>query len=46
MPDVKFIWFGNLARILVPLKILRAIKNRPSNVIMPGYIDGDIIKGA
>ena len=39
MPDVKFIWFGNLARILVPLKILRAIKNRPSNVIMPGYID-------
>ena len=46
MPNVKFIWFGNLARILVPLKILRAIKNRPSNVIMPGYIDGDIIKGA
>lgn len=46
MPDVKFIWFGNLARILVPLKILRAIKNRPNNVIMPGYIDGDIIKGA
>ena len=27
-------------------KILRAIKKRPHNVIMPGYIDGDIIKGA
>lgn len=46
MPDVKFIWFGHLDRILTQIKILKAIKNRPSNVIMPGYIDGDIIKGA
>ena len=46
MPDVKFIWFGNLARILTQPRILKAIKKRPSNVIMPGYIDGDIIKGA
>ena len=46
MPEIKFIWFGHLDRILVPLKILKAIKNRPNNVIMPGYIDGDIIKGA
>lgn len=46
MPDVKFIWFGNLAKILTQPRILKAIKNRPSNVIMPGYIDGDIIKGA
>ena len=46
MPDVKFIWFGNLAKILTQPRILKAIKNRPSNVIMPGYIDGAIIKGA
>ncbi|MCH5180128.1 MAG: glycosyltransferase family 4 protein [Erysipelotrichales bacterium] len=46
MPDVKFIWFGHLSKIMTQGKILRAIKKRPSNVIMPGYIDGDIIKGA
>ena len=46
MPDVTFIWFGNLAKWMTPLKILKAIKKRPSNVIMPGYIAGDIIKGA
>ncbi len=46
MPDVTFIWFGYLKPILTPLKILKAIKNRPANVIMPGYIEGDIIKGA
>lgn len=46
MPEVTFIWFGYLQPILTPLKILKAIKNRPTNVIMPGYIKGDIIKGA
>jgi 1,2-diacylglycerol-3-alpha-glucose alpha-1,2-glucosyltransferase len=45
-PDVKFFWFGHLAKILTPLKILKAIKNKPSNVIMPGYIDNSIVKGA
>ena len=46
MPDVKFIWFGSLQKILCEHKINKAIKNKPKNVIMPGYIDGDIIKGA
>lgn len=46
MKDTKFIWFGNLAKILTQPKILKEIKHRPENVIMPGYIDGDIIKGA
>ena len=46
MPDVTFIWFGNLAPILTQHRILKAIKNRPANVIMPGYISGDVIKGA
>ena len=45
-PDVKFIWFGYLQRILTQPNVLKAIKNRPSNVIMPGYIDNAIIKGA
>lgn len=45
-PDVKFIWFGHLQRILTQVKILKAIKNKPENVIMPGYIDNSIIKGA
>ena len=45
-PDVKFIWFGHLAKSLTQLNVLKAIKNRPSNVLMPGYIDNSIIKGA
>ena len=45
-PEVKFIWFGYLQRILTQPNVLRAIKHRPSNVIMPGYIDNAIIKGA
>lgn len=45
-PDVKFIWFGYLQKILTQPNVLKAIKNRPSNVIMPGYIDNSIIKGA
>ena len=45
-PDITFIWFGHLQRILTSMKILKAIKNKPNNVIMPGYIDNSIIKGA
>ena len=45
-PDVKFIWFGYLQKILTEQNVLRAIKHRPKNVIMPGYIDNSIIKGA
>ena len=46
MPNIKFIWFGSLQKILCTREINRAIRNKPSNVIMPGYIDGDVIKGA
>lgn len=45
-PDVTFIWFGDMAKIALPIKINKAIKHRPRNVIMPGYIDNDILKGA
>ena len=45
-PDVKFFWFGALQRILTNEKIIRAIKKKPDNVIMPGYAKGDLIHGA
>ena len=46
MPEYTFIWFGNLSRLLLPAKIIRAIDQRPDNAIFPGYISGDMIKGA
>ena len=45
-PNVKFIWFGYLKPILQTRDIRKAIKHKPENVIMPGYIDNSIIKGA
>ena len=45
-PDIKFIWFGYSNLMSVTAKIRESIKNKPSNVILPGYIDGDIIEGA
>lgn len=46
IPDVTFIWFGALSKILCTYEINKAIRNKPKNVIMPGYIDGDVIQGA
>ena len=45
-PDVTFVWFGHLNKLAQTKVIKKAIKNRPNNVKMPGYISGDIIKGA
>ena len=45
-PDVTFIWFGYLQKILTSHKMLKVMKRKPENVIMPGYIDNSIIKGA
>ena len=45
-PDITFIWFGYLQRALTSLKMLKAMKHKPDNVILPGYIDNSIIKGA
>lgn len=45
-PEITFIWFGFLQKILTTNDVKRAIKHRPKNVIMPGYIDNKIIKGA
>ena len=46
MPDVQFIWFGHLKPFMTQLKILKAIKKRPANVIMPGYVDIEVLRGA
>ena len=45
-PDMKFFWFGHLARIITAEKIARAMKKAPKNVIFPGYVKGSLIKGA
>lgn len=45
-PDYTFIWFGHTPKSAQSSKIKKAIKSKPSNVIMPGYIAGDIIEGA
>jgi 1,2-diacylglycerol-3-alpha-glucose alpha-1,2-glucosyltransferase len=46
LPHVRFIWFGTLSKLLTQNYILSEIKKRPKNVELPGYIKGDIIKGA
>ena len=43
MPDVKFIWFGQKYKVLTTSKIVKAIKNKPDNMIFPGYVPADVI---
>lgn len=38
-PDIKFIWFGQRYKFITSRPIMKAIKNKPSNVILPGYIN-------
>ncbi len=45
-PEYTFIWFGYTPTAAVTDKIRKAINSKPDNVIMPGYIKGDIIQGA
>ncbi|MCI2111316.1 MAG: glycosyltransferase family 4 protein [Bacilli bacterium] len=46
MPDVKFMWFGSLMRVAISLPIKRALRHKPSNVVMAGYAKGRLIRGA
>ena len=46
LPQYTFIWFGDISLYTIPQQIRNVIKHHPSNVIFPGYITGDIIKGA
>ncbi len=46
MPELSFYWFGSLQKILTEQKVLSAMKKAPKNVHFPGYVKGDLIKGA
>lgn len=46
LPEYKFMWFGDIETSRSTLKIKRLLANLPSNVILPGYVSGDIINGA
>lgn len=46
LPDYTFIWFGHTPLASVTKKVRQAIHDKPDNVILPGYIKGDIIEGA
>lgn len=47
MPDVRFIWFGETNKWVIPHKVRRLVtRKHPSNVTFAGYIKGDIFEGA
>ena len=46
LPEYKFIWFGDIQLSMPTMKIRKLLKNLPTNVILPGYVSGDVIKGA
>lgn len=37
-PNIKFIWFGKRYPLITSRPIMKAIKNKPDNVILPGYV--------
>lgn len=47
MPDYTFIWFGDVPLYSIPRNIRKIVQtDHPANVIFPGYIKGDVLKGA
>lgn len=46
MPNIKFMWFGDVKLSNPTSKIKKLLKELPENVILPGYVSGDVIKGA
>lgn len=46
LPNYKFIWFGDVQGSRPTLKIQKILNKLPSNIILPGYVSGEIIKGA
>ena len=43
MPEYKFIWFGYSPIIFSRNKVRKAIKNKPDNLILAGYVEQDKI---
>lgn len=46
LPNYKFMWFGDVKLSHPTKKIKDLLDKLPDNVILPGYVSGDIIKGA
>lgn len=46
LPEYTFIWFGDKNLSMPTANIRHWIEHKPDNVILPGYIAGDIITGA
>lgn len=46
LPEYKFIWFGDIELSMPTTKIRKLLKELPDNIILPGYVSGDVIKGA
>ncbi|HEP7075564.1 TPA: glycosyltransferase family 4 protein [Streptococcus pyogenes] len=47
MPDVRFIWFGETNKWVIPAQVRQMVNgNHPKNLIFPGYIKGDAYEGA
>lgn len=45
-PQYKFIWFGHLDFKYIPKKISYAIKNKPDNVLFPGFVKSEELRNA
>lgn len=43
MPDVKFIWFGKGSYFINTKSVAKALKKKPSNLILPGYVPQEVI---
>ena len=46
LPQYKFIWFGDISKLIIPPEITLAIQEAPENCLFPGYVKGSIIEGA
>lgn len=38
-PDIKFIWFGKRYPFITSRPIMKALRHKPKNVLLPGYIN-------
>lgn len=46
LPDYKFMWFGDVKLSRPTKKIKDLLEDLPNNLFLPGYVSGDVIKGA
>ncbi len=46
MPDVRFFWFGHTPAAVMTEEVQAAIKNAPSNLEFPGFIDQEQLREA